>query len=93
MFCEYLCTIYYKYREKIKTKKLGLFRRISYICSVMRDKDMNNMDLVSRMRQNILDEIVVQKEMLSFWGHISETRKNIELKISELESSLQNLKK
>lgn len=54
---------------------------------------MNNMDLLSRMRQNILDEIVIQKEMLSFWGHVSETKKNIELKISELESSLQNLKK
>ena len=31
-----------KYKEKIKTKKLGLFRRISYICSVMRDELTNN---------------------------------------------------
>jgi hypothetical protein len=29
------------YREKIKTKKLGLFRRISYICYVMRDELTN----------------------------------------------------
>lgn len=59
----------------------------------MRDKDMNNMDLVSRMRQNILDEIAVQQEMLSVWGHISDTKKNIELRISELELSLKNLTK
>ena len=54
---------------------------------------MNTMDLVSRKRQVILDEIEMQKEMLSFWGHISETKKNIELRISELESSLENISK
>ena len=55
--------------------------------------NMDTMDLVSRKRQVILDEIAVQQEMLSFWGHIPDTKKNIELRISELESSLQNLTK
>jgi hypothetical protein len=32
----------YKYIKKIKTKKLGLFRRISYIWFVMRDELTNN---------------------------------------------------
>lgn len=59
----------------------------------MRDMNMDTMDLVSRKRQVILDEIAVQQEMLSFWGHISETKKNIELRISELESSLENISK
>ena len=72
---------------------LGITNNSQYISSVITDKDMNTMDLVSRKRQVILDEIAVQQEMLSFWGHISETKKNIELRISELESSLQNLTK
>ena len=59
----------------------------------MRDMNMDTMDLVSRKRQVILDEIEMQKEMLSFWGHIPDTKKNIELIISELESSLQNISK
>ena len=59
----------------------------------MRDKNMNTMDLLSRKRQVILDEIEMQKEMLSFWGHIPDTKKNIELRISELESSLENISK
>lgn len=52
---------------------------------------MNTMDLLSKKRQVILDEIQVQQEMLVYWGHIPTTKKNIELKISELESSLQEL--
>ena len=59
----------------------------------MRDKNMNTMDLLSRKRQVILDEIEMQKEMLSFWGHIPDTKNNIELRISELESSLENISK
>ena len=59
----------------------------------MRDMNMDTMDLVSRKRQVILDEIEMQKEMLSFWGHIPDTKKNIELRISELESSLENISK
>lgn len=52
---------------------------------------MNTMDLLSKKREVILDEIQLQQEMLSFWGHIPTTKKNIELKISELESSLEEL--
>jgi hypothetical protein len=52
---------------------------------------MNTMDLLSKKRQVILDEIQVQQEMLVYWGHLVETKKNIELRISELESSLQEL--
>lgn len=50
-------------------------------------------DFLSRKRQTILDEIASQKEMLSYWGHIAETAKNIQLRISELEKSLENLNK
>jgi siroheme synthase (precorrin-2 oxidase/ferrochelatase) len=50
-------------------------------------------DFLSRKRQVILDEIASQKEMLSFWGHIAETAKNIQLRISELEKSLEDLNK
>jgi hypothetical protein len=50
-------------------------------------------DFLSRKRQVILDEIASQKEMLSYWGHIAETAKNIQLRISELEKSLEQLKK
>jgi hypothetical protein len=50
-------------------------------------------DFLSRKRQVILDEIASQKEMLSYWGHIAETAKNIQLMISELEKSLENLNK
>lgn len=49
------------------------------------------MDLLSKKRQVILDEIQLQQEMLVCWGHLVETKKNIELKISELESSLEEL--
>ena len=62
----------------------------------MRDMNMNDMtttNFLSRKRQVILDEIEVQKEMLSFWGHIPQTKKNIELKLSELEKSLEELTK
>lgn len=52
---------------------------------------MNTMDLLSKKRQVILDEIQLQQEMLVCWGHLVETKKNIELKISELESSLEEL--
>lgn len=52
---------------------------------------MNTMDLLSKKRQVILDEIQLQQEMLVYWGHLVETKKNIELKISELESSLKEL--
>ena len=52
---------------------------------------MNTMDLLSKKREVILDEIAVQREMLVYWGHLVETKKNIELKISELESSLEEL--
>ena len=52
---------------------------------------MNTMDLLSKKREVILDEIAVQQEMLVYWGHLVETKKNIELKISELESSLEEL--
>ena len=55
--------------------------------------NMTTTELVSRKRQVILDEIEVQKEMLSFWGHLPETKKNIELMISELEKSLEELTK
>ena len=55
--------------------------------------NMTTTELVSRKRQVILDEIEVQKEMLAFWGHLPETKKNIELKIAELELSLENLTK
>jgi hypothetical protein len=48
-------------------------------------------DLLSRKRQVILDEIASQKEMLDFWCHLPETSKNIQLRISELEKSLQQL--
>ena len=65
----------------------------------MRDEPLNplNMntitasDFLSRKRQVILDEIASQKEMLSFWGYLPETAKNIQLRISELEKSLQQL--
>ena len=50
-------------------------------------------DFLSRKRQIILDEIATQKEMLSYWGHLPETAKNIQLRISELEKSLENLNK
>ena len=50
-------------------------------------------DFLSRKRQTILDEIASQKEMLSYWGHIAETSKNIQLRISELEKSLEELNK
>ena len=50
-------------------------------------------DFLSRKRQVILDEIASQKEMLSYWGHIAETAKNIQLRISELEKSLEDLNK
>ena len=59
----------------------------------MRDMNMTTTELVSRKRQVILDEIEVQREMLAFWGHLPETKKNIELMISELELSLENLTK
>jgi hypothetical protein len=49
------------------------------------------MDLLSKKREVILDEIALQQEMLVYWGHLVETKKNIELKISELESSLEEL--
>lgn len=52
---------------------------------------MNTMDLLSKKKQVILDEIQLQQEMLVYWGHLVETKKNIELKISELESSLKEL--
>lgn len=55
--------------------------------------NMTTTELVSRKRQVILDEIEVQKEMLAFWGHLPETKKNIELMISELEKSLEELTK
>lgn len=55
--------------------------------------NMTTTELVSRKRGVILEEIEVQREMLSFWGHLPETKKNIELKISELELSLENLTK
>lgn len=80
---------------------LGLFSKISYVCKVMRVQPQNplNMntlttsDFLSRKRQIILDEIASQKEMLSYWGHIAETTKNINLEISKLEKSLENLNK
>ena len=50
-------------------------------------------DFLSRKRQIILDEIASQKEMLSYWGHIAETAKNINLEISKLEKSLEELNK
>jgi hypothetical protein len=50
-------------------------------------------DFLSRKRQVILDEIASQKEMLDFWCHLPETSKNIQLRISELEKSLEQLKK
>ena len=50
-------------------------------------------DFLSRQRQVILDEISLQKEMLSYWGHIAETAKNINLEIAKLEKSLQELNK
>jgi hypothetical protein len=50
-------------------------------------------DFLSRKRQIILDEIASQKEMLDFWCHLPETSKNIQLRISELEKSLENLNK
>ena len=50
-------------------------------------------DFLSRKRETILDEIATQKEMLSYWGHIAETAKNINLEISKLEKSLQELNK
>jgi len=55
--------------------------------------NMTTTDFLTRQRQVILDEIEVQKEMLAFWGHIPQTKKNIELRISELELSLENLTK
>ena len=55
--------------------------------------NMTTTELVSRKRRVILEEIEVQKEMLSFWGHLPETKKNIELMISELELSLEELTK
>jgi len=69
---------------------------ISYIYRVMRVQPLNppNMntitasDFLSRKRQTILDEIASQKEMLSYWGYLPETAKNIQLRISELEKSL-----
>ena len=75
---------------------LGYECGISYIYRVMRVQPLNtpNMntitasDFLSRKRQTILDEIASQKEMLSYWGHIAETAKNIQLRISELEKSL-----
>ncbi len=80
---------------------LGYESGISYIYRVMRVQPLNplNMntitasDFLSRKRQVILDEIASQKEMLSYWGHIAETAKNIQLRISELEKSLENLNK
>ena len=50
-------------------------------------------DFLSRKRQIILDEIASQKEMLSYWGHIAETAKNIQSRISDLEKSLEDLNK
>jgi len=55
--------------------------------------NMTTTDFLTRQRQVILDEIEVQREMLAFWGHIPQTKKNIELRISELELSLENLTK
>jgi hypothetical protein len=55
--------------------------------------NMTTSEFLTRQRQVILDEITIQREMLSFWGHIPQTKKNIELKISELELSLENLTK
>ena len=55
--------------------------------------NMTTTELVSRKRGVILDEIEVQREMLAFWGHLPETKKNIELKISQLEKSLEELPK
>lgn len=48
-------------------------------------------EFLSRKRQVILDEIAIQKEMLSYWGHVAETAKNINLEISKLETALQDL--
>lgn len=48
-------------------------------------------EFLSRKRQVILDEIATQKEMLSYWGHVAETAKNINLQISKLETALQDL--
>lgn len=59
----------------------------------MRDMNMTTTDFLTRQRGVILDEIEVQREMLSFWGHLPQTKKNIELKIAELEQSLENLTK
>jgi hypothetical protein len=72
-------------------KLFGILSIYSYLCFVTIEKDMNTMDLLSKKRQVILDEIQLQQEMLVCWGHLVETKKNIELKISELESSLEQL--
>jgi hypothetical protein len=80
---------------------LGYEARISYIYRVMRVQpltplNMNTLtasDFLSRKRQIILDEIASQKEMLSYWGHIAETAKNIQSRISDLEKSLEDLNK
>ena len=77
--------------QKIISKVFGIISIISYLCFVMIEKDMNTMDLLSKKRQVILDEIQLQQEMLVYWGHLVETKKNIEFKISELESSLEEL--
>lgn len=49
-------------------------------------------DYLSRKRQIILDEIATQKEMLSYWGGVAQTAKNINLEILKLETALQDLK-
>jgi hypothetical protein len=50
--------------------------------------NMTTSEFLTRQRQVILDEITIQREMLTYWGHIPETKKNIESKIAELEQSL-----
>jgi hypothetical protein len=49
---------------------------------------MTTSEFLTRQRQVILDEITIQREMLTYWGHIPETKKNIESKIVQLEQSL-----
>jgi hypothetical protein len=52
---------------------------------------MTTSEFLTRQRQVILDEITIQREMLTYWGHIPETKKNIESKIVQLEQSLNKL--
>jgi hypothetical protein len=80
---------------KIIDLRLGISKSFSDLSRVMREtlnpNNMTTSEFLTRQRQVILDEITIQREMLSYWGHISETKKNIESKISELENSLKKL--